>query len=299
MQYSCCNLAHDKPVSIALLEKLEDIEQVVISVRPPLVTALSTAEMDAYCVQLVQGLNVFLQALLAHNKKIQSILHISSVAAVNHLQAQHLVGTNDEPFPSSDALEAPYDRFKRACEEVVEQLAATVSTVSLRLSAIFSDDPGCIQCQALGIQSRVGSYLPRCIDCNSSRNVAAAVRLILASQQEKAQLASYYYYTRPVRQYPQPLSYGEYLSEYRRALDLWWYVWIPVWIVCFFVETVHWLARRIKSRLAFLDSIDYLLQVSYRDHCFDNSAFVADFPEIVDQEETIEECFRRRQKVLC
>jgi hypothetical protein len=201
---------------------------------------------------------------------------------------------SDRKRVASSDLEAPYDRFKRACEEVIERLTI-VPTTNLRLSAIFSDDPRCIQCQALEIQSRIGSYLPQCIDCNSSRNVAAAIRLILVQQEQKQQLASYYYYTRPA-QYLQPIPYGQYLVHYRRAYELWWYIWIPVWLVRAFVEAVHWITSWLQ--LPYLESVDYLLQVSYREHSFDCSDFVRDFPEIVNQEETIEACFRRRKIFL-
>jgi len=297
--YYSCNFADTKPASTSLLVYLEHVEQIVISIRPPLFSPLTNGEMDAYCEQLMKGLQRFLHALLARTNNVQSILHISSVAAANHLQAQHFLGfvaPGDKMISSSD-LQAPYDRFKRACEELVESLG-TVSTTNLRISAIFSDDPGCIQCQALQIQSRVGSYLTQCIDCNSSRNVAIAIRLILASQQEKKQLSTYYYYTRPARQYPHPVPYGEYLVEYRRAHELRWYVWVPTWVVRCFVDAIHWLAMSIQPRLAFLESVDYLLQVSYRDHSFDNVTFLADFPEILGEEETIEHCFRRRQRLF-
>ncbi len=294
-QYYAYNLTVDKP-RVALLEKFDNVKQIIISIRPPLFSKLTNAEMEAYCGRLCEGLQDFLTTLLARNQNVQSILHISSVAAANHLQAQHLVGIDNNTVISSSDLQAPYDRFKRKCEEVVASFNG-LSITNLRLSAVFSDDPWCIQCQALQIQSHIGSYLTQCIDCNSSRNVAVAIRLIMAAQHQQKKPTYYmYYYTRPARQYPQPVPYGEYLKIYRQALGLRFCVWMPALLVRFFVLFVQGLASLVH--LPFLASVNYLLQVSSREHCFDNSAFITDFPEIIHQEETISECFRRRQQVL-
>jgi hypothetical protein len=77
---------------------------------------------------------------------------------------------------------------------------------------------------------------------------------------------------------------------------MWFYVWIPVWMVRAFVKAVHWITSWFP--LLYLESVDYLLQVSYREHSFDCSDFVQDFPEIVNQEETIESCFWRQKLFL-
>lgn len=305
-----------KGPSTGLLEKLQNVQQIVIGIRPPLVTSLTHTQMDGYSSSIVTGLDVFLRAVIDSCKEVHSILHISSIAAINHLEAQHMVSEDDPArngVRSIDLL-APYDRFKRACEEridaIVTDTAYDLQATTLRLGAIFSDDPSCIQCQALALQARVGCYLPTKIDCNSSRNVVAAIRLILEKQQEQKALSSststkssqnrsrYYYYTRPV-QFRDAIPYGRYLVDYRKAHNIKLAVWIPAWTVQWFVATVHWCAlTSVAKHLPYLESVDYLLQVSAQEHSFDCSRFAADFTEIASQEENFETCFRRRQRHL-
>jgi uridine kinase len=51
---------------------------------------------------------------------------------------------------------------------------------NLRIGGIFSNDAGsCIQCKSLALQALVGCYLPKCIDCNSSRNVCQAIHMLV------------------------------------------------------------------------------------------------------------------------
>jgi hypothetical protein len=141
--------------------------------------------------------------------------------------------------------------------------------------------------------------------------VVAAIRLVLEKQQEQKALPSssstntnshsrsrYYYYTRPV-QFRDAIPYGQYLLDYRTAHNVKLAVWIPAWTVQWFVATVHWFAlTRIAKHLPYLESVDYLLQVSAQEHSFDCSRFATDFTEIVSQEESFETCFRRRQRHL-
>jgi hypothetical protein len=47
-----------------------------------------------------------------------------------------------------------------------------------------------------------------------------------------------------------------------------------------------------------LESIDYLLQVTLEEHTFDMTETVRDFPGILSVEESMEDCFRRRRKLL-
>jgi hypothetical protein len=317
--------------SADLLEQLQHVQQIVIGIRPPLVTSLTHIQMDVYSNSIVSGLDVFLRAVINSCKQVHSILHISSIAAINHLEAQHMVSEDDPVRNSVRSIDllAPYDRFKRACEERIDAIVADTATseslqaTTLRLGAIFSDDPSCIQCQALALQARVGCYLPTNIDCNSSRNVVAAIQLVLEKQQKEQQqqqqqkaLSSssssasasastigqshsrYYYYTRPV-QFREAIPYGRYLLDYRKAHNITLAVWIPAWTVQWVVATVHWFAlTRLAKHVPYLESVDYLLQVSAREHSFDCSRFAADFTEIVLQEENYETCFRRRQRQL-
>jgi hypothetical protein len=298
-----------KGPSAGLLEKLQNVQQIVIGIRPPLVTSLTHTQMDVYSNNIVSGLDIFLRAVVDSCKQVHSLLHISSIAAINHLEAQHMVSEDDPARAGVRSIDllAPYDRFKRACEERVDAIVTDTTydlqATTLRLGAIFSDDPGCIQCQALALQARVGCYLPTNIDCNSSRNVVAAIRLVLEKQQEQNALSSpssssqsrsrYYYYTRPV-QFRDAIPYGRYLVDYRKAHNIKWAMWIPAWTVQWFVAIVHLFAlTRIAKHLPYLESVDYLLQVSAREHSFDCSRFATDFTEIVSQEETFETCFRR------
>jgi hypothetical protein len=315
--------------SADLLEQLQHVQQIVIGIRPPLVTSMTHIQMDAYSNSIVSGLDIFLRAVINSCKQVHSILHISSIAAINHLEAQHMVSEDDPVRNSVRSIDllAPYDRFKRACEERIDAIVTNTATseslqaTTLRLGAIFSDDPSCIQCQALALQARVGCYLPTNIDCNSSRNVVAAIRLVLEKQQKEQQhqkaLSSsssssasaststigqsrsrYYYYTRPV-QFREAIPYGRYLLDYRNAHNITLAVWIPAWTVQWVVATVHWFAlTRLAKHVPYLESVDYLLQVSAREHSFDCSRFAADFTELVSQEENYETCFRRRQRQL-
>jgi hypothetical protein len=250
------------------------------------------------------------------------VIHISSVAAVHHV-IPHQMKRESDPDPASHELHNPYDRFKRASEELVERVVQKCNNdydinsidkssdgipcwtyTNLRLGAIFSDDPNCIQCSALALQARVGSYLTVPIDCNSSRNVACLLHVILKSclpPQEKSCIAyslrPFYYYTRPTL-YQQPVPYGQFLVDYRRAHDIYWAIWIPVVMVQVFVKVFHVLSRYTGQWVPFVESVDYLLQVTVHEHSFDLTAISTDFPQLSQHEETIYECFRRRRQLL-
>ena len=325
-----------------------EIQCIIVGIRPKLV------HPNVYCEEtknVIVGLELLLeQACHRYAKTLKYILHISSVAAVNHLQAQHLVKEEDDDgsttLPSSAFLVAPYDVFKRNCEIVVERICNNhnnkkkekesvdidgngigtdthqqqeeLKYTNLRISAIFSDDDEkCIQCNALKVQCRVGCYVPHPIDCNSSLNVSRAIHTMIQralnvprattstktrtsaqiGQQEKP-LHSLYYYTRPLSLLKVPIPYGEYLVYYRRAYGITsrTSIWVPMFIMTWFVTIVHWIAHTIKRRcriwIPYLDSIDYLLQVSIREHSFDNTRFFTDFGSSF-KEESILECFQR------
>jgi hypothetical protein len=138
--------------------------------------------------------------------------------------------------------------------------------------------------------------------------VVAAIRLVLEKLEKVKALSfssttsthssRYYYYTRPIK-FRDPIPYGRYLSDYRAAHDIKLAVWIPPWTVKWFVAAVHWCALTpLAKHLPYLESVDYLLQVSAREHSFDCSRFAADFTEIISHEETFEACFRRRRRQL-
>lgn len=316
----------DSDALTELLRLCHDVQDVIISIRPRLVSSDSFAQAWTTNQQMLQGLERILHALVQnHNAQSQPlrILHLSSIAAIHHVQEQKLRSESD-PEPASDELPNPYDRFKRASEEMILKLPKeynnkqkntkrVVQITNIRMGAIFSDDPRCIQCNAMQLQSRIGCYLHLPIDCNSSRNVASLIHLLLASDQPWPRPV--YYYTRPIRFHPQPVAYGSYLQAYRRANDISWAaLWIPVSLVHAVVGAFHTFAtaiisprgrssssswwRKLLERYLYLEHVDYLLQVTIKEHSFDLTAVQTDFPKLLEMEESIYECFRRRRKLL-
>jgi hypothetical protein len=322
-----------------ILQACRDVQDIVVGIRPRLVSQRNFVQAWDSNQQMLHGLERFLQQLLLLQNRDDDngqkkrrrcrLLHISSVAAIHHVQEHKLVSICEKD-PTSAELENPYDRFKRATEELVLSLAATANNsqsssssssslpalmvTNVRLGAIFSDDKRCIQCNALHLQSPIGCYLTVPIDCNSSRNVACLIHLMLKSESSSETLSwrPVYYYTRPT-QYQQPVPYGSYLADYRRANNVFWAIWIPVWFVQGVVAFVHWLYmaiivgkkssswRRLLEQWLYFDylaHVDYLLQVTVKEHSFDLTAIQTDFPQIAQLEESIHDCFRRRRKML-
>jgi hypothetical protein len=287
-----------------------NISSVIVAIRPLLFDKyIYTDTAD----RMVEGLEVLLKQLALSLSQLHVILHISSVAAANHLRTQSFAKENDPQLPL-DEYTAPYDRCKRQCEDVITNICQNctnknnpkLSSIHLRLSAIFSDDRGCIQCSALGLQARVGCYLPLAIDCNSSLNVSKAIYTLLLQKSPSSKSSSMYYYTRPLT-LPKPVPYGYYLSEFRRAYGIQrTSLWIPVWVVTSFVSLVHslayWNQQYLSSCVPYLDAADYLLQVAAREHSFDNGAFRQLLQDEIQRgtfcEETILECFVRRRGYL-
>jgi hypothetical protein len=291
----------------------------VVGVRPPLLSYRTHRQSDGFNQLLVQGLEHLVEQLLRATTGTTRIIHISSVAAVNHLQAQcFLACDQDEVCPvhrhqnlSVTAtifqshlhhLPAPYDRFKRACEILLDTLANGGSLVHLRLSAIFSNDESCIQCNALALQDICycqGLTVP--IDCNSSYNVAVALQQILSTPLQPT--VRYYYYTRPASLGLRcRIPYGYYLNAYRHSYRTSQSSWtdsfrIPVVVTRAFVAVVHYLTKWIYW-VPYIQSVDYLLQVSQYEHSFDCSPIVHDYPAIPGLEEGMEACFVRRRKLL-
>jgi hypothetical protein len=306
-----------------LLERYPDISTIVIGVRPLLFAPYT--HNTGVSENMLRGIQVLLSHACTRLENLRFVLHISSVAAADHLRSQHFVSeetsssssssssssTNTTLPPPLSEYKAPYDRFKRMSEDVIteicEQHHDRVQCCHIRLSAIFSDTVSCIQCSALDLQSRIGCYLPLAIDSNSSLNVSRAIHAILGRSSESSadeaisnNIQSLYYYTRPLA-LERPVPYGYYLQEFRNAYQLQYTsIWIPVWIVTWFVAAVHWLAywnaRCFLGSVPYIDAADYLLQVASREHSFDCSRFGRDFPEL--QEESILECFERRRDFL-
>ena len=275
----------------------EDLCNIIVGVRPILFAAYTDIRASK---KIIEGIKTLLRQA-AQLKRRFFVLHISSVAAVDHLRTQKFASEKDAAPPLSE-YNAPYDIFKRQSEEAISILCSqepNISACHLRLSAIFSDDSTCIQCSALGLQARVGCYLPLPIDCNSSVNVASAIRVILKrAHNHPTTIKPCYYYTRPLR-LPRPVPYGYYLKAFREAYGIdKSSIWIPVWVVTWFVAFFHFLASwNVYFHIPYIDAADYLLQVAAREHSFDCSLFGNDFQNDLE-EETILECFVRRREFL-
>ena len=156
---------------------------------------------------------------------------------------------------------------------------------NLRISAIFSDSPDCIQCGALQLQSLlVSCAMPQAIDCNSARNVASCVNAMLMTTGQP--LEPIYYYTRCTEQ---PVPYVTHLKDYQYAYNVRWVVWIPLAATVWFLRFFHLLASTVLPSLQLLD---YLLIVASQSHSFDNSLVHSqfEFPQ-----ESVAECFVRRR----
>ena len=310
------NVEEAKEVLVRVVSNCFPIDTIIIGVRPPLLTAQNQTDRPQ---KLRKGIRNFLQAAVdILGESLKTVLHISSVAAVDHLRAQCFVKENDHDYKSSqlDHLQAPYDQFKRGCEIDIDRVleeSRGIYLMHLRLSAIFSDDPSCIQCTSMELQRIMGCYVSKAIDCNSSRNVARAIHSILlrlrraAKNKANESFPRVIYYTRPLNM-PRPVPYGDYLKIYRQAYILSFpkswsgrlMMWVPSFIHVVLVFLVRCLAQVnqsiLKNRIPYIDSIDYLLQVSSREHSFDCSLFAKYFA--FDEEETILQCFVRRNQLL-
>jgi hypothetical protein len=288
------------------------IHEIVIGIRPFLVSYRSHESAQFYNDKLLTGLKILLQALISQYP-IYLMVNISSIAAVDHIPMQRLRSV-DEMDPSSQSLRYPYDRFKRGCEELLEQLvnspAASIGSSRVQYTNLRLG----IQCSALALQCYTGPYLCTPIDCNSSRNVSQLLHLILLQFNHDTipcnsyplRLRPVYYYTRCISQYPKPVPYGEFFLAYRNVYGLAKLpVLLPYVLVKYGVVMVfHFWTILLRSMLPsyimppFLESIDYLLQVTVHEHTFDMNETLQDFPMIVHLEETMEDCFRRRRAVL-
>lgn len=279
-----------QPATTAVLfGDLPPISTVILGVRAPLVTG------DGNHVSLLDGIQVLMEE--AAKAGVRHVFHISSVGAAEHLRV-HRNESEEEPLPPLGDYKGSYDVFKRKSEDIVTAVCQQhqMNYCHLRLSAIFSDTGQCIQCGAMAIQSHVGAYFPIPIDCNSSRNAAVAIRLLVERMKSGTEISTMYYYTRPTLQ---PIPYGEYLMEYRRANDIAFTLWLPFDMVQWCIALIHWLVwHTFLRKLSICVSIDYLLQVSAHEHSFDNSRFRRDIPELATQEETIYECFVRRRRIF-
>ncbi|GKY98841.1 hypothetical protein MPSEU_000840100 [Mayamaea pseudoterrestris] len=254
------NHSDSSPIYDELMNVDDDstIDEIIIGIRPPLACFKSFAEASREYTLLAQGMERFLTRILAVHTKVSTVIHISSVAAVDHSTEQ--VEWNESNV-SNASLIYPYDIFKRDCELMTERLAKQHEIsrwTNLRISAIFSDAPNCIQCGALQLQSMlVSCAMMQKIDCNSARNVASCLHAMLQNDDNHSAqaLAPVYYYTRCT---DQPVPYVSHLLDYQFVYN----------------------------------SLDYLLIVASQSHSFDNGLVHSQFDFV---EESIVECFIRRR----
>lgn len=207
---------------------------------------------------------------------------------------------------------------------------AQIVYTNIRVGAFFSDSSKCIQCSALALQMLTGPYLPISIDCNSALNISHMIHLILLKQrrgyattnsdqgtisfqtidgedphklmQQPFILRPVYFYTRPLHLLNTPVAYGTHLIYYRLAYNVNFLpLVVPYWFVKWFVvwplQVITVMVSPFLS-IPYLESINYLMQVTTAEHTFDLSETHEDFPELLHLEESILECFLRRKQML-
>lgn len=159
--------------------------------RAPLVAAISVPGVPESAFGLAHtslSSNLGLLIEQAASAGVAGVLHLSSIAAVDHLRPQRF---HDEgaPLPPLSEYCGAYDVFKRQSEDIITLTSERFGLrfTHLRIGAIFSNDDACIQCNALRYASwPVATYVETRMDCNSSRNVSVAISAILARLLEPA-----------------------------------------------------------------------------------------------------------------
>ena len=288
------------------------ISTIIFGMRASLIAG---CEIDH--LSMTNNVAYFLDTASVYFPELAGVLHVSSVAVMNHTQPQHMLN-EDAPLPPLASYQSPYDVMKRTTEEVIAEACQknNLKSVQLRISGIFSNEVGhnCIQMSAIRLQAYVGCYIRTPLDMNTGLNVCHAIRLLLARMEESPsspmrkkgeddevdgprRLRPIYYYTRPTIE---PKPYGQNLVDYRRAhgirvkVDIWeGFARLFLWAV---IHCFGKLATLNKNFLCILDNIAYLLTVSLVEHTFDCSRIREDFPELTSAEETTFEGFARIKK---
>ena len=227
---------------------------------------------------------------------VRNVLHISSVAVVDHLLSQNEMN-EEEPLPDLEQYNKgqPYDVFKRLSEEIVTSVCSAhprVNFTHLRLGAIYSNYQACIQMRGLLLQKRVAFNFTNGMDCNSSKNVGHAISLVI-DRLERApeKVRTCYYYT---RNGSKPRSLSEFVVLYRRAHNVKIAIWLPFLIVKLLILLLRAVSLLVGRAVPLLRNLSYLATVAVTTHTFDNSRFRdKDFPEIKNREEDLVTCFRR------
>ena len=285
------------------------ISTIILGMRASLIAG---SEIDH--LSMTNNIAYFLDTASVYFPELVGVVHISSVAVMNHTQPQHMLN-EDAPLPPLTSYQSPYDVMKRTTEEAIAESCQNnnLKSVQLRISGIFSNEIGhnCIQMSAIRLQAYVGCYILTPLDMNTGLNVCHAIRLLLERMEERPsspvsrrsnddendgprRLRPIYYYTRPTIE---TKPYGQNLVDYRRAhgirfnVDVWeGFARLFLWAVIYCFGKI---ATLNNNFLCILDNIAYLLTVSLVEHTFDCSRIREDFPELSSVEETTFEGFVR------
>ncbi len=210
----------------------------------------------------------------------------------------------NEALPPFESYEGPYDIYKRRSEDLINEYIAefpdTANATHLRISGILSN-PYCVQMGALTPQMYVGCRIGVKIDFNSSRNVSAAIRLLIDRFHQGLPCSSIYYYTRPLSM--KSFSYGDMVQQLRESHEiLLGGLWLPVLVVQFFVALIHLISALFGWIFPVFNAWSYMAAVSQNNHTFSNKRFCTDFgADLTEVEENLKECFgriRRRAAVI-
>lgn len=87
----------------SIMKTFPEISTIIVGVRPRLFTAFVDINLH---LQMVKGLEVVVEAACQKLKNLKFILHLSSVAAADHLQSQKF-WSESEPLPDIADYKAP------------------------------------------------------------------------------------------------------------------------------------------------------------------------------------------------
>ena len=148
----------------------QGITSVIVSIRPILMTSMNNDEARDYNRKMLEGLEVLLDEVMATGS-VRHVVHISSVAAVDHLKSQVNHCEDDdidyESMRDGSIAEdltaynnmAPYDIFKLDTEAMIGRVCSdkTVFT-NLRVSGLLFEEGRCIVSQSFLLQARLVGF---------------------------------------------------------------------------------------------------------------------------------------------
>ena len=132
------------------------ISTIIFGMRASLIAGRERDHLD-----LTTNISYFLDTASVYFPELVGVIHVSSVAVMNHTQSQCLVNEN-APFPPLSSYWSPYDVMKRTTEDQITEACKrnNLKSVQLRISGIFSNELGhrCIQMSAIRLQAYIGCY---------------------------------------------------------------------------------------------------------------------------------------------